>query len=104
MSRSEELSHNAAYRVALWGISGITIGVVSIVVGAIVKVATGSAILLVISMVIIGVCVFSIWTALFMMIRWARERQRIEGITIYDALKRAQRQMDADVHRLLRRT
>ena len=103
MPGAEELQQNGAYRFALWCLGGLAIGVLGVAAGVIVKVATGSAVLLVIAFVLLGICVVGIWSALFMLMRWARERQRAEGITTYDALMQVRRQMDIDVRRLLRR-
>jgi cation transporter-like permease len=99
----EELQSNRSYRLALACLAGLIVGVLGVAAGVIVKIATGNAILLVVALILMGLCVLAIWTALFMLVRWARGRQRSEGITTYDALMQVRRQLDVDVRRLLRR-
>ena len=103
MQYSDELRQSKAYRLSLWCLGGLTLGVLAVVAGVIVKIATGSVVVLVIALVVMVACVVTIWSALFMLIRWARDRHRAEGVTTYDALVQVRHQMDIDVRRLLRR-
>lgn len=104
MPQNEELQRNSAYRLALLSLAGLALGVFGGVVGVIVKISTGNTVLLVFAFVLLGFCVVLIWSALIMLLRWARQRQRSEGITSYDALMQVRHQLDLDVRRLLGRT
>ena len=104
VSQSQDIEFARAYRLSLWSIGGLAVGVFIAIVGIIVRVSTGSAALFVIAFALIALFVVLGWCSLFMLNRWALSRRRSEGIAVYDSLMKAKRQMTIDFRKLRHRS
>jgi hypothetical protein len=103
MSHPEQLRQNRAYRLGLSSLAVVAAAVIVTIIGIVITALTGNETLLVVGLVTLGGGVIAGWTALSMLLRWARGQQRSRSVTTLDALMEVRRRLDLDVRRLLGR-
>jgi hypothetical protein len=81
----------------------LVIAVLFVAVGVIVKIAAGSAALIVVGFVAAAIGVVCSWTSLVLLMKWAKDAARSDGGTTYDHLMVVRRRLDSDVRQMIHR-
>ena len=91
------------YRLGKLSLAVLALAVLLVGAGVLVKVSSGSAVLIVVGFVVGAAGVTFCWTALALLTRWAKAAARSDGGTTYDHLMEVKRRLDTDLRGLAHR-
>ena len=91
------------YRLGKLSLAVLALAVLLVAAGVVVKVASGSAVLIVVGLVVGAVGVAFGWTALALLTKWAKAAARSDGGRTYDHLMEVKRRLDTDLRQLAHR-